>query len=129
MKEIIITYLPKILEYVIVIIAGLLANKAKKLINTDIKKAIVRDTVKYVEQVFRDVHGAEKLDAAKDKAIALLKEKGVKISDEEIIVLIESAVSEMNKNDSAIKQLIEMLETGTIDDFDVKDVQNRDGDS
>lgn len=126
MKEIIIEYLPKILEYVIIIIAGLLANKAKKLINTDIKKAIVRDTVKYVEQVFRDVHGAEKLDAAKDKAVALLREKGIKISDEEIIVLIESAVSEMNKNDSAIKRLIEALETGTIDDFDV---QNRDGES
>ena len=126
MKEIIMEYLPKILEYVIIIIAGILANKAKKLINTDIKKAIVRDTVKYVEQVFRDVHGAEKLDAAKDKAVALLREKGVKISDEEIIVLIESAVSEMNKNDSAIKRLIEALETGTIDDFDV---QNRDGES
>lgn len=126
MKEIIIEYLPKILEYVIIIIAGLLANKAKKLINTDIKKAIVRDTVKYVEQVFRDVHGAEKLDAAKDKAVALLREKGIKISDEEIIVLIESAVSEMNKNDSAIKRLIEALEKGTIDDFDV---QNRDGES
>lgn len=126
MKEIIIEYLPKILEYVIIIIAGILANKAKKLINTDIKKAIVRDTVKYVEQVFRDVHGAEKLDAAKDKAVALLREKGIKISDEEIIVLIESAVSEMNKNDSAIKRLIEALETGTIDDFDV---QNRDGES
>lgn len=126
MKEIIMEYLPKILEYVIIIIAGILANKAKKLINTDIKKAIVRDTVKYVEQVFRDVHGTEKLDAAKDKAVALLREKGIKISDEEIIVLIESAVSEMNKNDSAIKRLIEALETGTIDDFDV---QNRDGES
>lgn len=126
MKEIIIEYLPKILEYVIIIIAGILANKAKKLINTDIKKAIVRDTVKYVEQVFRDVHGTEKLDAAKDKAVALLREKGIKISDEEIIVLIESAVSEMNKNDSAIKRLIEALEKGTIDDFDV---QNRDGES
>lgn len=126
MKEIIMEYLPKILEYVIIIIAGILANKAKKLINTDIKKAIVRDTVKYVEQVFRDVHGTEKLDAAKDKAVALLREKGIKISDEEIIVLIESAVSEMNKNDSAIKRLIEALEKGTIDDFDV---QNRDGES
>ena len=126
MKEIIMEYLPKILEYVIIIIAGVLANKAKKLINTDIKKAIVRDTVKYVEQVFKDVHGVEKLDAAKDKAVALLKEKGIKISDEEIIVLIESAVSEMNKNDSVVKQLIEELKTGTIDDFDV---QNRDGES
>lgn len=126
MKEIIMEYLPKILEYAIIIIAGILANKAKKLINTDIKKAIVRDTVKYVEQVFRDVHGVEKFDAAKDKAVALLREKGIKISDEEIIVLIESAVSEMNKNDSAIKRLIEALETGTIDDFDV---QNRDGES
>ena len=126
MKEILMEYLPKIVEYILIIIVGLLANKAKKLINTDIKRSVVRDTVKYVEQVFKDVHGVEKLDAAKDKAVTLLKDKGIKVNDEEIIVLIESAVTEMNKSDSVVRQFVEALENGTIDSFDVK---NQDGDS
>ena len=126
MKEILITYLPKIIEYIMIIIVGALANKAKKMINTDIKRNIARDTVKYVEQVFSDVHGKEKLSLATEKAIALLKSKGIKVDDEEIVVLIESAVAEMNKSDSAVKQLIGALENGTIDSFNVQD---RDGDS
>lgn len=126
MKEILITYLPKIIEYIMIIIVGALANKAKKMINTDIKRNIVKDTVKYVEQVFNDVHGKEKLSLATEKAIALLKSKGIKVDDEEIVVLIESAVAEMNKSDSAVKQLIGALENGTIDSFNVQD---RDGDS
>lgn len=119
-------YLPKIVEYVLIIIVGILANKAKKLINTDIKRTVVKDTVKYIEQVFNDVHGKEKLSLATEKAIALLKSKGIKVDDEEIVVLIESAVAEMNKSDSAVKQLISALENGTIDSFNVQD---QDGDS
>ena len=126
MREIVMEYLPKIVEYVLIIIVGILANKAKKLINTDIKRTVVKDTVKYIEQVFNDVHGKEKLSLATEKAIALLKSKGIKVDDEEIVVLIESAVAEMNKSDSAVKQLIGALENGTIDSFNVQD---RDGDS
>lgn len=126
MKEIIMEYLPKIVEYVLIIIVGLLANKAKKLINTDIKRAIVKDTVRYVEQVFDDIHGGEKLNVATEKVIALLKAKGIKVDNEEIVVMIESAVAEMNKDNSIVKQFIGALEDGTIDSFNV---ENRDGDS
>ena len=126
MKEILMEYLPKIVEYVLIIIVGLLANKAKKLINTDIKRNIVKDTVKYVEQVFNDVHGGEKLNLAIEKATELLRAKGIKIDKSEIIVLIESAVSEMNRNDSALNKLIETLEVNAVDEVDK---QNRDGDS
>ena len=126
MKEILMEYLPKIMEYVLIIIVGVLANKAKKLVNTDIKRAVVKDTVRYVEQVFRDIHGVEKLDAAKDKAVKLLETKGIKVNDEEMIVLIESAVAELNKNDSAARRFVKALEDGTIDSFNVQD---QDGDS
>lgn len=126
MKEILMEYLPKIVEYVLIIIVGLLANKAKKLINTDIKRNIVKDTVKYVEQVFNDVHGGEKLNLAIEKATELLRAKGIKIDESEIVVLIESAVSEMNRNDSALNKLIETLEVKAVDEVDK---QNRDGDS
>lgn len=126
MKEILMEYLPKIVEYVLIIIVGLLANKAKKLINTDIKRNIVKDTVKYVEQVFNDVHGGEKLNLAIEKATELLRAKGIKIDESEIVVLIESAVSEMNRNDSALNKLIETLEVKAVDEVDK---QNRDGES
>ena len=126
MKEILMEYLPKIVEYVLIIIVGLLANKAKKLINTDIKRNIVKDTVKYVEQVFNDVHGGEKLNLAIEKATELLRAKGIKIDESEIVVLIESAVSEMNRNDSALNKLIETLEVKAVDEVNK---QNRDGDS
>lgn len=126
MKEILMEYLPKIVEYVLIIIVGLLANKAKKLINTDIKRNIVRDTVKYVEQVFNDVHGGEKLNLAIEKATELLRTKGIKIDESEIVVLIESAVSEMNRDDSALNKLIETLDTKGVNETDK---QNRDGDS
>ena len=126
MKEILMEYLPKIVEYVLIIIVGLLANKAKKLINTDIKRNIVRDTVKYVEQVFNDVHGGEKLNLAIEKATELLRAKGIKIDESEIVVLIESAVSEMNRDDSALNKLIETLDAKSVNETDK---QNRDGDS
>lgn len=126
MKEILMEYLPKIVEYVLIIIVGLLANKAKKLINTDIKRNIVRDTVRYVEQVFNDIHGGEKLNLAIEKASELLRSRGIKIDESEIVVLIESAVSEMNRNDSALNKLIETLEVKAVDEVDK---QNRDGDS
>ena len=42
------------------------------------------------------------------------------------MVLIESAVSEMNRNDSALNKLIETLEVKAVDEVDK---QNRDGDS
>ena len=128
MKEVIMEYLPKIVEYVLIIIVGILANKAKKLINTDIKRTVVKDTVKYIEQVFDDVHGGEKLNLAVAKATSLLKSKGIKVDNEEIMVLIESAVAEMNKEDSAVKKLVSALENGTIDNFN-SNVQNQDGDS
>jgi hypothetical protein len=39
MKEILMEYLPKIMEYVLIIIVGVLANKAKKLVS-ELKKYV-----------------------------------------------------------------------------------------
>ena len=64
-----------------------------KYVDTQTKKEIVKDTVNYVEQVFKDIHGAEKLEKAKEKALEWLNEKGIKISETELEILIESAVN------------------------------------
>ena len=58
---------------------------------------IVKNVVQCVEQTFKDLHGEEKFNGAKNKLIAILETKGIKLTDEEIAILIESAVNEMNK--------------------------------
>ena len=67
-------------------------------VNTKIKKEIVNSTVRYVEQVFNTLHGQEKLNKAKEKAIEWLNEKGIKASETELEILIESVVNEFNQS-------------------------------
>ena len=97
MKEIItqmITeYLPVILTAVMTAIVGFVKSKYTKIANDSIKKDVAATTVKYIEQIYKDVHGTEK---AKETMLALLEEKGIKISDVELVILLESAVKDMN---------------------------------
>ena len=98
MKEIItqmITeYLPVILTAVMTAIVGFVKSKYTKIANDSIKKDVA--TVKYIEQIYKDVHGTEKLRKAKETMLTLLEEKSIKISDVELVILLESAVKDMN---------------------------------
>lgn len=100
MKEIItqmITeYLPVFLTAVMTAIVGFVKSKYTKIANDSIKKDVAATTVKYIEQIYKDVHGTEKLEKAKETMLALLEEKGIKISDVELVILLESAVKDMN---------------------------------
>ena len=73
-----------------------LGNKLKNTYETKLKnetaKIIVDDTVKYVQQVYKDLNGPEKLQKAIEKAQTILAEKGITLSDVEINMLIESSV-------------------------------------
>ena len=95
--EFIQNYLFEILATIITALASFIGvsikNAYTKYVNTKTKKEIVKDTVNYVEQVFKDIHGAEKLNKAKEKALEWLNEKGIKISETELEILIESAVN------------------------------------
>ena len=103
MKEIItqmITeYLPVILTAVLTTIVGFMKAKYDKVANDDTKKNVVADTVKYIEQIYKDIHGKDKLEKAEEKVKELLEEKGIKISDNELVTLIESAVKDMNTSE------------------------------
>lgn len=66
------------------------------------KIAVVRDCVKMVEQVYKDIHGQEKFDKAKESILTILEEKGIVISELEMDVLIEAAVQEINKTKEII---------------------------
>ena len=49
-----------------------------------------------MEQLYHDLGGPEKLEKAKASAVEMLNEKGIPITDLELSMLIESAVSEFN---------------------------------
>lgn len=62
-----------------------------------VKREVAAQVVKYVEQVYKDLHGEEKLDAAITAAAEMLNEKGITVSELELRVLIESALAEFNE--------------------------------
>lgn len=81
-----------ILTTVMSYLAAKLKNKYDEKINTDIKKSVVEETVKYVQQVWGTLGGPEKLQKAIEQASLLLNEKGITISETELNMLIESSV-------------------------------------
>ena len=62
---------------------------------------VIEDSVLYVEQVYKDIHGKDKLKKGIKRATDLLNEKGITITEKEIETLIESCVksfqNEFNK--------------------------------
>lgn len=104
MEELVSAIQPALLNLVTVCVTclfGYIGVKVKQTytqhIDTDTKKKVVDSTVNYIEQVYTDVHGADKFELAKDKVVSVLNEKGINISEEEIEMLIESAVYGLNK--------------------------------
>lgn len=61
-----------------------------------VKREVATQVVKYVEQVYKDLHGPEKLEKALEAAADMLAEKGITISDLELRVLLEAALAELN---------------------------------
>lgn len=89
------------LLYAIVVAIGgfiglVLKNLATKFINDKIKAQVAMTAVKGVEQIYKDLHGDDKLNAALTAASDMLAEKGITVSDLELRMLIEAAVAECN---------------------------------
>ena len=91
----------EILYTVIMAIAGYIGvvvkNLATKYINDKTKRDVAKTAVQFVEQVYKDLHGADKLNAAFSAASEMLGEKGIRVSDLEMKYLLEAAVAEFNK--------------------------------
>lgn len=90
------------LLYVIVTgVFAYLGAQAKKLadkyLNDKTKKDVARTVVQAVEQIYKDLHGAEKLEMALQSASDMLEEKGIAVTELEMMMLIEAAVAEFNK--------------------------------
>ena len=96
------SYLTQILLAVFMAVAALLGtqvkNLYKKYVNTEIKQSVCRTVVRFVEQIYKDIHGPEKLAKAMERASSILAGYGITISEEELTSLLEAAVNEFNKS-------------------------------
>ena len=100
MNDIIQQYLTQIILTIFLALAAYLGAQAKNLwkkyVNTEIKQNVIRSTVRYIEQVYKDIHGPEKLAKAMAKASEILEGYGITISESELVAMIEAAVNEFN---------------------------------
>lgn len=98
--ELFVTYVLPVIAAAIAAFAGFLGTQLKglyqKYINDKTKEAVVHTCVKAVEQLYHDLSGPEKFEAAKKGVEEMLNEKGIPISELELNLLIESVVSEFN---------------------------------
>lgn len=99
--EFINQYGPSILYTIITAIAGYIGLAVKKLYekyaNDRTKKSVAKTVVQFVEQVYKDIHGEEKLNMALESASEMLLLKGIEVSEFELRILIEAAVAEFNE--------------------------------
>lgn len=95
-KQVIFEGLQGIIGIAITVLLAFIRKKYNQYVNTDTKKKLVNDVVYYTEQVFKALHGKEKLEKAKSTLVTLLNEKGISFTEEELNVLIESAVNQLN---------------------------------
>lgn len=117
LKEFISEYGIVIIGFVLTTIAGYLGvaikNIYQKHINDKTKEDVVKTCVNAVEQIYKDLHGDEKLQKALEAASEILNEKDIYITSNELRMLIEAAVAEFNDafnktseiESSAIEQL------------------------
>lgn len=100
LNEFISTYGTTILYSALTAIAGYLGivvkNLYTKYINDKTKQNVAKTCVKAVEQIYKDLHGEEKLQKALEAASEMLMNKNITITDIELRMLIEAAVAEFN---------------------------------
>lgn len=100
LKDFISEYGLLIIYTLLTAVAGFIGTQIKKLyekhINTDRKRKVVETCVKAVEQLYKDLDGAEKLEKAKENILAMLTQECIEITEIEMDMLIESVVAEFN---------------------------------
>ena len=99
-KEFIQNYASELILAALTAIAGFFGTAFKKAYedsNEDKKKKeVIANVVKSVEQVYKNIHGTAKLEKAMATASQMLAQKGIEITDLELVVLIESVLCEFN---------------------------------
>ena len=91
--EIVTTIVTAIVGYIAVVAK----NLAQKYINDKTKKDVAKIVVSGIEQCYKALEGPQKLQKALEAASSMLAEKGIKVTEVELRMLLESALSEFNK--------------------------------
>ena len=91
------TLLYAIITFIFGLIGTMCKNLVQKYLNDKTKQAIAKTVVQAIEQIYKDLHGEEKLDMAIASATEMLAEKGINVTELEIRMLIEAAVGEFNE--------------------------------
>lgn len=95
------TYGSEIIGLLVLSVFGCLGYAAKQIcqrfLDDETKRAIAMTAVRFVEQCWNTLHGADKLEKALETAEILLKKKGIDFDAEEMMYIIEAAVEEMNE--------------------------------
>ena len=81
-----------------------LKNAYEQKVNTETARVVVENAVRFVEQVYKDLHGKEKLEKAVEQVSQILASKGINLSEAEINILIESAVYGLNEGWFELKE-------------------------
>lgn len=99
--EFINQYGVQILYAIVTAVAGyvgiVVKNLCENYINDKTKRSVAKSAVQFVEQVYKELHGEDKLNTALSAASEMLAEKGITVSELEMRVLIEAAVGEFNE--------------------------------
>lgn len=85
----------------VTVVAGCLGYAAKQIYKSFVteqqKEAIAKTAARCVEQIWKTIHGPDKMEKALEYAETLLAKKGIKFDAEEMYILIEAAVAEFNQ--------------------------------
>lgn len=106
MSEFLNTIQPYLFEIIVAILTGIatfIGTKIKKVyeekVNTETKEKVVNTVVKAVEQLYKDLHGDEKLNICIENATEMLNQKGISVTELELRMLIESVVNGFKKGE------------------------------
>ena len=95
------TYGTQLLGLILCAIFGTLGYVVKQIAKTyldnETKLSIAANVVRFVEQVWTEIHGQDKLQKALETAEEMLRKKNIPFDADEMMVLIEAAVQEMNE--------------------------------
>lgn len=104
---------------VVAILFGVLGAKIKQVYTertqNETVKVVVDNVVKWVQQVYYELEGPEKLQKALTEASTILNEKGITISETELDMMIESAVYGLKQGMTTETVLVE----GTVENEEV----------
>ena len=96
------SYVYQIILMIVIAFGGWLGvqikNLYQKYVTTEIKQSVCRTVVRFVEQVYKDLHGKEKLRKAMERATQILATYDIHITEDELEAMLEAAVNEFNKS-------------------------------